>query len=72
MADEDDDDFIEIKVHRDGVGTTTARKIVKQKVKAVVSGHKITPGAKAIFDDNKIIYFENVEAEDLDVDWEEE
>ncbi|MDN3454740.1 hypothetical protein [Psychrobacter sp. APC 3350] len=44
-ADDDDDDFIEIKVHRDGVGTTTAKKIVKQKVKAVVSGHKITPGA---------------------------
>ncbi|MBH0032387.1 MULTISPECIES: hypothetical protein [unclassified Pseudoalteromonas] len=70
MANEDD--FIEIKVHREGVGTTTARKIVKQKAKAVVSGHKITRGAKAIFDDNQIVYFENVEAEDLDVDWEEE
>lgn len=70
--DDEDDDFIEVKVHRDGVGTTTARKIVKQKAKAVVSGHEITPGAKAIFDENHIRYFENVEAEDLDVDWEEE
>lgn len=67
-----DDEFIEVKVHRDGVGTTTARKAVNQKVKVVISGHAITPGAKKIFEDNSIIFFENVDAEDLDYDPEED
>ena len=66
------DDYIEVKVHRDGVTTTTARKIVKQKVKLVISGHKIQPGAKKILDENGIIHFENVDAADLDTDSEVE
>lgn len=69
---DDHDDFIEVKVHREGVGTPTARKIVKQKVKMVVSGHEIQPGAKKIFEENSIIYFENVDAADLDTDTEVE
>ncbi|HBC7418183.1 MULTISPECIES: hypothetical protein [Serratia] len=69
---DDQDDFIEVKVHRDGVGTTTARKIVKQGAKVVVSGHDIQPGAKKIFEENEIIYFENVDAADLDTDSEVE
>lgn len=69
---DDQDDFIEVKVHRDGVGTTSARKILKQGVKLVVSGHEIQPGAKRIFEENGIRYFENVDAKDLDTDSEVE
>lgn len=68
----EDDHFVEVKVHRDGVGTTTARKIVKQGAKMVVSGHEIHPGAKEIFDAHGIVYFENVEAADLETDSESE
>lgn len=71
MSDEQDD-YIEVKVHRDGVTTTTARKAVKQKVKMVVSGHEIQPGAKKILKENKIKFYENVDASDLDTDSEVE
>lgn len=70
--DKQNDAFIEVKVHRDKVGTVTARKIVKQKAKAVVSGYGITDGAKKIFEENDIIYFENVDPKDLEVDLDEE
>lgn len=72
MSDDDDDDFIEVKVHRDKVGTAVARKIVKQGAKALVSRYEITPGAKLILDENGVIYFENVDPKDLEIEKEEE
>jgi hypothetical protein len=68
----DDDEFVEVKVHRDKVGTTTARKIVKQGAKALVSYYEVTPGAKVILDENGVIYFENVDPKDLEVEGEVE
>ncbi len=68
----DDDEFVEVKVHRDKVGTTTARKIVKQGAKALISHYEITPGAKVILDENGVIYFENVDPKDLEVESEVE
>jgi len=68
----DEDDFIEIKVHRDKVGTTTARKVVRQGAKALISYYEITPGAKVILDENSIVYLENVDPQDLEVESEVE
>lgn len=68
----DEDDFIEVKVHRDKVGTATARKIVNQGAKALISHYEITPGAKSILDENSIIYFENVDPKDLEIESEAE
>lgn len=68
----DDDDFIEVKVHREKVGTTAARKIVRQGAKALVSHYEITPGAKLILNENGVIYFENVDPKDLEIEKDEE
>lgn len=68
----DDDEFVEVKVHRDKVGTSTARKIVKQGAKALISRYEITPGAKFILDEGGVIYFENVDPKDLEVESEVE
>ena len=67
-----EDEFIEVKVHSDKVGTSVARKIVKQGAKALVSRYGITPGAKVILDENNIAYFENVDPKDLEVESEDE
>lgn len=66
------DEFVEVKVHRDKVGTVTARKIVKQGAKALISHHEITPGAKTILAENGIVYFENVDPKDLEIESEAE
>lgn len=66
------DEFIEVKVHRENVGTSVARKVVKQGARALISHYAITPGAKLILNENNVIYFENVDPEDLDFEREEE
>jgi pentose-5-phosphate-3-epimerase len=66
------DEYVEVKVHRDGVSLATARKIIKQGVKLVVAGSPISKKAKILFDQNGVSYFENVEPEDLEIDSEEE
>lgn len=68
----DDDEFVEVKVHRDKVGTATARKVVKQGAKALISHYEITPGAKIILVENGIVYFENVDPKDLEIESEVE
>lgn len=68
----DEDDFIEVKVHRDKVGVATARKIVKQGAKALISHHEITAGAKVVLEENNIIYLENVDPKDLEIESEVE
>lgn len=68
----DDDDFIEVKVHREKVTAAVARKIVKQGAKALVSHHEVTSGGKNVLDEAGVVYFENVDPKDLEIEKDEE
>lgn len=66
-----DSDYIEVKVLTNGIYPGKAKQIIKQGVKAVLSGGPVSDSAKKIFKDKKIWFRENVEPGDLDYEAKE-
>lgn len=66
------DEFVEVKVYRNGIPPSIANKIVEQGVKGVISGGPIPPKSKEIFDDAGVWHRENVEPSDLEVETPEQ
>ncbi len=66
MSDDDDYDYIEVKVYRNGFQIGTARRIVEQGVIGVLCGGKISKNAKKILDEAGVWYREYVEPEELE------
>lgn len=66
MSDDDDYDYIEVKVHQGGFYAGRARDIVEQGVIGVLCGGRISENAKKILDEAGVWYRENVEPEELE------
>jgi hypothetical protein len=62
----EESDYIEVKVHRQGIFKDKAKKLVNQGVSGVISGGKISESAKRILDENNVWHRENVEPSDLE------
>jgi len=68
MSDDDDYEYIEVKVYQGGFYAGNARLLVEQGVIGVLCGGRISKNAKKILDEAGVWYRENVEPEELESD----